>query len=139
MLISLLSLLFLTTSLSFNFKSKTLVPKSSRFLFNSIVDDSKLNIMVKRSIASIALITSLGTCYPQENLARPLFESTTLYTSSNDGLPSIGSPAPDFSLPSNINGGQKLSLNDLKGKRTVLYFYPGKNESKLIITCEYYS
>ena len=129
LMISLLTLLLLTTALSFNFKSKTLPPKSSRYVFNSFVDDSKLNNMAKRSIASIALITSLGTCYPQENLARPLFESTTLYTSSNDGLPSIGTPAPDFSLPSNINGGQKLSLNDLKGKRTVLYFYPGKKSS----------
>lgn len=35
---------------------------------------------------------------------------------------SIGSPAPDFSLPA--TGGQTLSLSGLKGKPFVLYFYP---------------
>jgi len=34
----------------------------------------------------------------------------------------IGSPAPDFTLPT--DGGKKISLKDLKGKNVVLYFYP---------------
>lgn len=34
----------------------------------------------------------------------------------------IGSPAPDFDLPT--NGGGTLSLASLKGKKVVLYFYP---------------
>ncbi|MGB0499490.1 MAG: thioredoxin-dependent thiol peroxidase [Rubricella sp.] len=34
----------------------------------------------------------------------------------------IGAPAPDFSLPA--NGGETVSLDDLKGKAVVLYFYP---------------
>jgi peroxiredoxin Q/BCP len=40
-----------------------------------------------------------------------------------DAIPVAGSPAPAFSLPS--NEGKAISLDDLKGKRTVLYFYPG--------------
>lgn len=35
---------------------------------------------------------------------------------------SIGEKAPDFTLPT--NGGDELSLSDLKGKKVVLYFYP---------------
>ncbi|PHZ83612.1 thioredoxin-dependent thiol peroxidase [Paremcibacter congregatus] len=33
-----------------------------------------------------------------------------------------GQPAPDFSLP--IETGETLSLNDFKGRKLVLYFYP---------------
>ena len=40
-----------------------------------------------------------------------------------DSIPAIGAPAPDFTLPS--NAGKDISLKDLAGKRTVLYFYPG--------------
>lgn len=40
-----------------------------------------------------------------------------------DAIPSVGTHAPDFVLPS--NAGKPLSLSDFKGKRTVLYFYPG--------------
>ena len=39
-----------------------------------------------------------------------------------DAIPAVGTPAPDFSLPS--NAGKDISLKDLAGKRTVLYFYP---------------
>jgi len=38
-------------------------------------------------------------------------------------VPIVGATAPDFSLPSNT--GKDISLADLKGKWTVLYFYPG--------------
>lgn len=41
-----------------------------------------------------------------------------------DSIPLVGAPAPDFNLPSNV--GKSISLNDLKGTRTVLYFYPVK-------------
>jgi len=34
----------------------------------------------------------------------------------------VGDKAPDFTLPT--DGGGKVSLNDLKGKKLVLYFYP---------------
>ncbi len=38
-------------------------------------------------------------------------------------LPVIGRPAPDFSLPSTT--GEKISIKQFKGKKTViLYFYP---------------
>ena len=40
-----------------------------------------------------------------------------------DGLPAVNVPAPDFSLPS--NRGKNIGLSDLRGKWTVLYFYPG--------------
>ena len=33
-----------------------------------------------------------------------------------------GDKAPDFTLP--VDGGGKVSLKDLKGKKLVLYFYP---------------
>jgi len=36
--------------------------------------------------------------------------------------PSVGSPAPEFTLP--ISGGGSLSLGGLRGKKAVLYFYP---------------
>ena len=39
-----------------------------------------------------------------------------------DAIPLVGTPAPSFKLPS--NAGKDISLADLKGKRTVLYFYP---------------
>ncbi|HSD35506.1 MAG TPA: thioredoxin-dependent thiol peroxidase [Alphaproteobacteria bacterium] len=34
----------------------------------------------------------------------------------------IGKPAPDFTLPA--DGGGRLRLKDLRGKKVVLYFYP---------------
>jgi peroxiredoxin Q/BCP len=34
----------------------------------------------------------------------------------------IGDKAPDFNLPS--DGGGKISLKSLRGKKLVLYFYP---------------
>ncbi len=37
-------------------------------------------------------------------------------------LPEVGTQAPDFTLPT--DGGEKVSLRDLRGKRVVLYFYP---------------
>lgn len=40
-----------------------------------------------------------------------------------DAIPLVGAVAPDFTLPSNDNGPK--SLASFKGKRTVLYFYPG--------------
>lgn len=41
--------------------------------------------------------------------------------------PTVGSVAPDFTLPSNT--GKDISLKDLlkKAKHTVLYFYPGQS------------
>lgn len=40
-----------------------------------------------------------------------------------DGLPAVSAPAPSFSLPS--NQGKNIGLEDIKGKWSVLYFYPG--------------
>lgn len=37
-------------------------------------------------------------------------------------IPNAGDPAPDFTLPA--GDGSEVSLADLKGKKTVLYFYP---------------
>lgn len=37
-------------------------------------------------------------------------------------IPQAGDKAPDFSLPS--DGGGTVSLNDYKGQKVVLYFYP---------------
>jgi peroxiredoxin Q/BCP len=38
-----------------------------------------------------------------------------------------GDPAPGFSLP--VNGGRHLSLEELKGKPVVIYFYPKDDTS----------
>ena len=40
-----------------------------------------------------------------------------------DAVPSVGTVAPDFSLPS--NRGKDLGTKDLSGKWSVVYFYPG--------------
>ena len=40
-----------------------------------------------------------------------------------DGIPAVNSPAPVFSLPSNL--GKDLGTSDLKGSWSVIYFYPG--------------
>ena len=37
----------------------------------------------------------------------------------------VGDIAPDFSLPS--NGGNTVSLNDFKGKKLIVFFYPRDN------------
>ena len=42
-----------------------------------------------------------------------------------DAIPLVGARAPDFNLPSTL--GKDISLKDLAGKRTVLYFYPVQN------------
>lgn len=53
--------------------------------------------------------------------------SSTLLVGSGpvwgDVIPLVGAEAPAFSLPS--NKGSPISLSDLKGKWTVLYYYPG--------------
>ncbi len=41
--------------------------------------------------------------------------------------PQAGEPAPEFAAPA--NGGQTLSLDGLKGKTVVLYFYPKDDTS----------
>lgn len=40
---------------------------------------------------------------------------------------SPGDPAPDFTLPR--DGGGEIALSDLKGRKTVLYFYPKDDTS----------
>ncbi len=39
--------------------------------------------------------------------------------------PAIGEPAPDFTLPR--NGGGRIALADLRGRKVALYFYPKAN------------
>jgi thioredoxin-dependent peroxiredoxin len=41
---------------------------------------------------------------------------------SRGSMPAVGSPAPDFSLPT--QDGSSVSLQDYRGKWVVLYFYP---------------
>ncbi len=48
--------------------------------------------------------------------------ASTIPPAFADAVPVVGQQAPDFTLPSSV--GKEISLNDLKGKRTVLYFYP---------------
>ena len=42
-------------------------------------------------------------------------------------MPDEGSPAPDFTLPD--QDGNDVSLADLKGQTTVLYFYPDEDHA----------
>lgn len=37
-------------------------------------------------------------------------------------MPNVGDKAPNFTLPS--HSGEKVSLEDFKGKMLVLYFFP---------------
>jgi peroxiredoxin Q/BCP len=39
----------------------------------------------------------------------------------------VGSPAPDFTMPT--DGGGEVSLSSLRGKKVVLYFYPKDDTS----------
>jgi peroxiredoxin Q/BCP len=45
-----------------------------------------------------------------------------LFSGSSTAVPPEGSPAPDFTLPS--QEGSQVSLKDYRGKWVVLYFYP---------------
>eukprot|EP01031_Cornospumella_fuschlensis_P038871 gene38871-47282_t len=51
------------------------------------------------------------------------FASGMPNTALADAILIVGQDAPAFRLPS--NAGKEVSLEDLKGKWTVLYFYPG--------------
>jgi len=51
-----------------------------------------------------------------------LFLAMPLQTALAADMPPVGSPAPNFTLPSQEN--TPVSLNDYKGKWVVLYFYP---------------
>ena len=57
-------------------------------------------------------------------VAQLSFAGAPITAAHADAVPVVGTAAPDFSLPSN-DGGKTISLKDLSGKRTVLYFYPG--------------
>lgn len=56
--------------------------------------------------------------------------ASTIPPAFADAVPVVGQQAPDFTLPSSV--GKEISLNDLKGKRTVLYFYPVSELSLLL-------
>jgi peroxiredoxin Q/BCP len=38
------------------------------------------------------------------------------------GIPEVGAPAPDFTLPSHLDG--EVQLSALRGKKVVVFFYP---------------
>lgn len=51
-----------------------------------------------------------------------IFLVPRLFSGSRASAPALGSPAPDFTLPS--QEGASVSLRDYRGKWVVLYFYP---------------
>jgi peroxiredoxin Q/BCP len=68
-----------------------------------------------RMILSIALgLALIVVAYPALHAAQG--------GQSDQQMPTVGSTAPDFTLPS--QEGNKVSLHDFKGKWVVLYFYP---------------
>lgn len=74
-------------------------------------------------LLSIALVAAWN---PQRTIIRALkhigASVLAVQVAHADAIPTVGTRAPDFTLPS--NAGKSISLEDLKGKRTVLYFYP---------------
>lgn len=100
---------FLTSSASLKLCSNS-HQRFQKFVSAAIIASSLVGSNVQPSVAAIS---------------SPIVGSS-IYLAADSGIPAIGAPAPDFTLPSNIAGGGKsLSLADLKGGRTVLYFYPG--------------
>ena len=89
------------------------------------------NGAVSKVVASFGLASSLlggafnanAAAVPSSSTSFAQAKATTLQIAAGDPIPALGSAAPDFSLPSNT--GKTISLSDLKGSRTVLYFYPG--------------
>jgi len=51
-----------------------------------------------------------------------IFLIPRLFSGSRSAAPALGSPAPDFTLPS--QEGASVTLRDYRGKWVVLYFYP---------------
>lgn len=71
-----------------------------------------------RVILTIALgLALIIAIHPMQSAAQ-----STAPAQTDQVLPAVGSPAPDFTLPS--QDGTKVSLHDYKGKWVVLYFYP---------------
>jgi cytochrome oxidase Cu insertion factor (SCO1/SenC/PrrC family) len=70
------------------------------------------NVKWLKNLATIGVSLNIAT-YGPVGIIPPAFA---------DAVPVVGAPAPAFSLPS--NAGKTISLADIKGKRTVLYFYP---------------
>jgi thioredoxin-dependent peroxiredoxin len=78
----------------------------------------------KVATVSVAAILAFSTAPTLSSTAATGTPQTSIVTAdSGSSIPAIGSAAPDFSLPS--NRGKSINLSDLKGKRSVLYFYPG--------------
>eukprot|EP01083_Nonionella_stella_P147925 467444_1 len=69
---------------------------------------------VQKAAGSLAVVASFGLTA----ISQPSNAANT--------LPTIGIPAPSFTLPNSLGKGEKTSLSDLtsKNKWTVLYFYP---------------
>lgn len=86
--------------------------------------------MMRSSLSVLLIVVFICSCAQAWKLQFRKFAAgaiVAIATSASpafaDAIPILGSPAPAFSLPS--NAGKAISLDDLKGKRTVLYFYPG--------------
>lgn len=69
---------------------------------------------VQKAAGSLAVVASFGLTA----ISQPSNAANT--------LPTIGIPAPPFTLPNSLGKGEKTSLSDLtsQNKWTVLYFYP---------------
>ena len=99
-----------------------------------MTSNTKTNMMrdsIPKAIASFGIASSLlggvvnvnAATVPSSGTHFAQTQVTTFQIAAADPIPSLGAAAPDFSLPSNT--GKSISLADLKGSRTVLYFYPG--------------
>ena len=115
------ALCLLFTVAAFSWKPARLAARSSAMEMSN-------GPSLERSIASMGLLSSLLFGLPESSFASSPAHlqsmSTMTVAAADKSQPTIGSDAPDFSLPSNKDG-KIFTLADLKGSRTVLYFYPG--------------
>jgi peroxiredoxin Q/BCP len=71
--------------------------------------------MKNRRLSSASLMVSAG-------FVALLFAAALTGVRASDAAPSVGTPAPDFTL--NSQESKPVSLHDYRGKWVVLYFYP---------------
>eukprot|EP00899_Mesostigma_viride_P005760 jgi/Mesvir1/15185/Mv06424-RA.1 len=79
---------------------------------DATLSSTATNHMGRRTLLSAAFLLNAGWLWPASSLADPLAFP-----------PRVGTPAPDFDLPTNTGSG-RVKLSDYRGRWVVVYFYP---------------